>query len=203
MSDIKERVKQVWPTHVATLNDIISTEVGKEADLLFNANTYHYIIESEIQSPIEAMFYAAFMGINEISYHCGLRSTPSPFIGSEEFLIAFPQHEVGKYKADFGVFYGIISSSIEDGYSYSGKWVAVELDGHEFHDRDESQRRYEKRRDRYFQKSGLQIFRYTGSEIFKNPFNAAVEVIAHLMGLEEEELWNSLPEEFKNLKLSG
>ncbi len=87
------------------------------------------------------------------------------------------QAKVGKYKVDF-----LISSS--DGPQPNQ--IVVELDGHDFHDKDKYQRAYEKARDRFLIKKGLRVFHYTGSEIFSDPFAAAHEVLAFLGATSEE-----------------
>lgn len=201
MTDFFENVKNHYTERVASINAIASKEVGARADENFNMFTWSYVLEGGIESPIEALFYVAFSAVNNTSSLCGYSDEPGSFLGEKDFLIAMPQHRVGKYRADFGCFYGIITGCLTTGYTYRGKWVAVELDGHDFHDKNEKQRRYEKHRDRFFQKQGYKVFRYTGSEINANPFNAAVEVVANLLDTEESFVWESLPDSFSGKKI--
>ena len=81
-----------------------------------------------------------------------------------EFLNSIEhQKKIGPYYADFYVERG-------------DRKVVIELDGHAFHDKDEKQRQYEKKRDRYMQKEGYNIFHYTGSEINSDPTGIVSEV---------------------------
>jgi very-short-patch-repair endonuclease len=53
--------------------------------------------------------------------------------------------------------------------------VIVECDGHDFHERTKEQAKRDRSRDRAFQNLGYKVFRYTGSEIFNDPFSCARE----------------------------
>lgn len=79
---------------------------------------------------------------------------------------------------------------IKDGKQMSA--VIVECDGHDFHEKTESDRRYEKQRDRYFQRLGYKVIHFTGSEIVKDPFAAAAEAISIAIGEEVETLLDFL-----------
>lgn len=52
--------------------------------------------------------------------------------------------------------------------SYGG-WFAVELDGHEFHEKTKSQAQRDKSRDRRSAAEGWITLRFTGSEVFADP----------------------------------
>jgi very-short-patch-repair endonuclease len=54
--------------------------------------------------------------------------------------------------------------------------VVIECDGHDFHERTKEQARHDRRRDRWMQGQGVAVFRFTGSEIFRNPEACATEV---------------------------
>lgn len=55
--------------------------------------------------------------------------------------------------------------------------IGIECDGHEFHEKTKDQATRDKRRDRAIQMEGVPIYRFTGSEIFKNPASCAKEVL--------------------------
>ncbi len=61
--------------------------------------------------------------------------------------------------------------------------LVVELDGHDFHERTREQARRDRSRDRYLLASGYTVFRFTGSEIFRNPYRAVAEVDNYLAGV--------------------
>ena len=54
--------------------------------------------------------------------------------------------------------------------------IAVECDGHDFHERTKEQAKSDRSRDRAVQAAGLKILRFTGSEIHNDPFGCAAEV---------------------------
>ena len=58
--------------------------------------------------------------------------------------------------------------------------VAVELDGHEFHERTKEQARNDRQRERAIMRSGHPVLRFTGSEVFQNARGVVEEVIAAL-----------------------
>jgi very-short-patch-repair endonuclease len=130
-----------------------------------------------LESPIEFMFYAAFralMSIHKIPDYqdmfsfCGTNENPSTG------MIFEPRYECDQYRVDF------YCCLLTKRYYYGEKRVLVELDGHEFHERTEEERRYEKQRDRFFNKNGYIIFHYTGKEVTDDPFVPAAEVLSYL-----------------------
>lgn len=54
--------------------------------------------------------------------------------------------------------------------------VIVECAGHDFHERTKEQAARDRARDRSFQAAGWSVFRFTGSEIFRDPFACVQEV---------------------------
>lgn len=59
----------------------------------------------------------------------------------------------------------------------SERWtyVAIECDGHDFHEKTKEQAQRDKRRDRDLQRLGWRVVRFTGSEICRDPRLAAYE----------------------------
>lgn len=122
-------------------------------------------------SPIEEQFQAAMLrhwicgDAAEISEGGTLKAI------SEEHCIAFvmiPQSPVGPYRADFGLM--LIRGSEQ-------KMLAVELDGHDFHEKTKKQAAHDKKRDRYFAADGLTVVRFTGSEVHRDADACADEAI--------------------------
>jgi len=54
--------------------------------------------------------------------------------------------------------------------------VAIELDGHDFHERTKTQAQRDKSRDRALTKLGWKVLRFTGSEVFAEPQRVAEEL---------------------------
>lgn len=79
------------------------------------------------------------------------------------------QHRVvtsaGTYRLDFA-------------FEIAGKKVAIECDGHEFHERTKEQAARDKSRDRALTAEGWRVMRFTGSEIWKAPERCAAEIAA-------------------------
>jgi very-short-patch-repair endonuclease len=85
--------------------------------------------------------------------------------------MVMPQFQISDHRVDFCIAF------------YRGLHVVVECDGHEWHERTPEQPRRDKARDRAIQAEGFQVFRFTGSEIWRDPaacarelFNAASEM---------------------------
>jgi very-short-patch-repair endonuclease len=64
--------------------------------------------------------------------------------------------------------------------------VAIECDGHDFHEKTKEQAAKDKARDRDFQNAGIPILHFTGSEIFKNANRCAEEAINILFKAAQE-----------------
>lgn len=84
------------------------------------------------------------------------------------------QHKLLDWRADF-----VLSCP-----SISTAKVIVECDGHDFHERTKEQAARDRKRDRAAQAAGYTIFRFTGSEIYRDPMacseaalNAVVKAI--------------------------
>lgn len=154
-----------------------------EAEIFTNHNEAH---EVWAESPIEVLFATAMnllirtSGLTPRCYH--LDDGKRFFKG----VSVIPQFEIEKYRVDFAV--GYINNVVYDakhGFPDNTKEAIVELDGHEFHEKDEKQRRYEKKRDRALQKKGYTVFHYTGAEIVRDPFASAAECLSFVTGRSE------------------
>jgi len=54
--------------------------------------------------------------------------------------------------------------------------IAIECDGHDFHEKTKEQAQRDKKKDRYLQRQGWIVARYTGSEIDKDPLAILIDV---------------------------
>ncbi len=88
--------------------------------------------------------------------------------------IIAPQVKIGTYRVDF--FCGHIAG-LGDGVS----GIVVEVDGHDFHDRTKEQARRDKTRDRTLQSCGYKVFRFAGSEVWKDAFACAETVLVEML----------------------
>jgi very-short-patch-repair endonuclease len=151
----------------AAASDAFCREVGVE------------VLEKGITSPIEQMFYAAMRSlcdIHEIPVNPYPEFGPTGGVYFPRALWLREQVTVERFRVDFMVVFG------DEGDA--GPRVAVELDGHEFHDKDKKQRSYEKARDRFLMKAGYTVFHYTGSDVVSDPVRVATEVLLFCGALE-------------------
>lgn len=77
------------------------------------------------------------------------------------------QQELGNYRADF-----LFTVSAKSGETLR---IVVELDGHDFHERTKEQASRDKARDRWMTGQGIQVMRFSGSEVWRNPFACVSE----------------------------
>jgi very-short-patch-repair endonuclease len=94
-----------------------------------------------------------------------------------------PQVRIGPYRVDFLLAYRV---NTQDSM-WENKFVVVECDGHAFHERTKLQAAKDKARDRWLQHQGYKVLRFTGSEIWTNPYRCANEVLERA----HTEMWES------------
>lgn len=121
---------------------------------------------------------------NEISQKCisPIEKIMYYLLSFVDGIVFYPQIEIGKYKVDFCVTIPIYNEEKD-------KKIIIECDGHEFHEKTKEQAQHDKERDRYLQAEGYPIYRFTGSEIYKNPLKIYFElcdIIYRIEGGENE-----------------
>lgn len=123
------------------------------------------------ESPIESMMLMALLAIRAYMEHSSTRP--------EALNLRIEQQaRVGSYRVDFML-------SI-DGFKAK---VGVECDGHDFHERTKAQAAHDKKRDRAITAKGITLQRYTGSEIYRDPFACAEEAVDQILALVTDELY--------------
>jgi hypothetical protein len=55
--------------------------------------------------------------------------------------------------------------------------LAVECDGHDFHERTKEQARRDRERDRALQDAGFVVYRFTGSELYRNAWECGMQAV--------------------------
>lgn len=130
---------------------------------------------TKVESPIEALFYGAMQ----------IYSKAADFLPElydwEEQVWVHPQ-----YRADF--MYRIMGEPAK-GQPYR---LVVELDGHDFHERTKEQAKHDRTRDRRLQAAGYAVMRFTGSEVWANPFACLDEVFSRMCQMRYGYVQNSL-----------
>lgn len=164
--------------------------VGNFYGEIFSLDNHHEIDDYSISSPIEQILYSALKTLRETNFI--EKSSPVDCNG-KWYVVGLgihPQTEIGKYRCDFEVIFG--TPVLKDGTQRIINKVFVECDSQQFHERTESERRYEKARDRFIQSKGYKILHYTGKEIIENPFQIAAEIIHTVTGDDLEEIKDSI-----------
>lgn len=124
-------------------------------------------------SPIERIFATAFHVVAQHSspgLHTLIAKDFDPKLWPGIFLL--PQHPLLAYRVDF-----VVRVPYVDG-GYSPRLLVIECDGHDFHERTREQAQKDRLRDRAVQAAGHVIFRFTGSEIWRDPIGCAQTAMA-------------------------
>jgi very-short-patch-repair endonuclease len=157
---------------VITFLDRASKSVGRIHEETFSQFTFSTAIES-LESPIEDLFFIACAALAEsvlqpLNIQLGVERT------EERGAYIRPQTAIGPYRVDFLLWQNGIAP--EEIY----RPVIVELDGHDFHDKNKRQRSYEKARDRYLVRANYRVLHFTGGDVVSDPFKAAHEALGML-----------------------
>lgn len=131
------------------------------------------------ESPIEQMMFAALAWVDMPIFGSGGAMSELLMIHNvdedaflaqgQPFARLLLQHPLDKYRVDFLVraaFHGRDPTDL----------LVIECDGHDYHERTKQQAQRDRGRDRFMQASGLRVFRFTGSEIWRDPHACAEEV---------------------------
>lgn len=131
------------------------------------------IEDSDIESPIEAVFLAWW--IIETANR-GLSHDPLGLELCRQHSVALSDDK--NYRLDFVV----VPDDKDEWFEASNKGIhypdiAVELDGHEWHERTKEQVAYRNQRDRALQAEGWKVFHFSGSEAVRRPLECVTEVM--------------------------
>lgn len=133
------------------------------------------------ESPIEALFATAFWSRYDWSKvsEIGLYASINKLIEAAEIgaptIVWQPQMEVAGSRVDF-IFCQAMSGTEQPVV------IAVECDGHDFHEKTKQQAARDKSRDRKLAAHGIRVLRFTGSEIYRDAGACAGEVFGLLNG---------------------
>lgn len=137
-----------------------------------------YSLAAHCESPIEELLLAALFHehrVHEFVLVFMGNYEPSERHVRDETVYVYQQASVGPYRVDFLFHDASVPVEIAD-----PRWMVVECDGHDFHERTKEQARRDKQRDRFFQSKGYKVLRYTGSEIWADPEKCAEEILGEL-----------------------
>lgn len=95
--------------------------------------------------------------------------------GAARTFLLFRNHQVGTYRVDILL--------------VGGEWrLAIECDGHDFHDRTKQQAAYDRARDRELLLQDVQTIRFTGSEIVHSAERCAAEALRIMEHLDDRDI---------------
>lgn len=131
-----------------------------------------------IESPIEAIFYVWWEAISRVR---GWRMQLTPQLSVEV--------EGRQRRLDF-VLDVILSNFTTEAreHGVTVPRIAIELDGHDFHERTREQVIDRNERDRALQAAGWSVVHFSGSELHRDP-EACVEAVAVLADRLRSEFW--------------
>lgn len=156
--------------------------------LISDAPDYLVALSPPLESPIEAKFFVWWWMIRTAKKAAG-----------ELFyeLDLFQQQRVtaggNNYRLDFVVAPEspeILTTATRQGRRWPN--IAVELDGHDFHERTKEQVAERNQRDRDLQADGWIVFHFSGSELYRDPARCVTEVMdfasKHLFRIETDSI---------------
>lgn len=130
------------------------------------------MLEHTCQSPIEVDLGVAMLAtdLSALMWSTVIRWNDQHSLHDGFYIV--PQFPVGKFRLDFGLILIVGQHRTR---------LAVECDGHEFHERDRKRAAKDKSRDRELLEADWPVMRFTGSEIHKDPEACARQAVDHLM----------------------
>ena len=168
MSDLKRLALQKYEE---TVHVVAQGWFDQVTETLFQDWEEH---AQRCESPIESLLLAhmCFASYGYSNWRIPARLT-SKFDGTdaesrEGMIVIVPQAQIAGCRVDFAVYAG----------NLVGQWasVAIECDGHEFHEKTKEQAARDKSRDRALASYGVTTLRFTGSEIYRDPENCVAEI---------------------------
>jgi very-short-patch-repair endonuclease len=145
------------------LEESIASALG-EIETLFRAQIAHF--SKRCESPIEELLAASIVLHGRSDFDREKRI--SHFDTTDVYI----QAQVGAYRVDF---------LFDDLFQGKRRFLIVELDGHEWHERTKAQAARDKKRDRTLVTAGYRVLRFTGSEIYANPGACNQEIVEAIL----------------------
>lgn len=178
ISKIWEEVAAGWiggpPSEIMkpTVGYLLSIDLTRRCEELFE-------VLNMCESPIEQAFAMAFVCVGTAtSGGVRHRLADGHLIGDwgmPSFFVISPQAQIGSYRVDFLI---ELIDQLPCGEFKSQ--IIVECDGHDFHERTKEQAKKDRSKDRALQSLGFEVFRFTGSEIWKDAEKCAREASTRL-----------------------
>jgi very-short-patch-repair endonuclease len=152
-------------------------------------------IRTRCESPIEEQMLAALLHMGEHNdddsgswqswyskLYKGWPEIPDCHVRGT-YLIT--QAVVGEYRADFLLLYAHPLRRLA-----KSRFLVIECDGHDYHERTKEQAQRDKERDRWMVTQGITVLRFTGSEIWRDAIRCAREVAEHWEKLKHDSFFD-------------
>lgn len=137
---------------------------------------YHMIME-KCESPIEKIMGSILLfmtdGYSDLCYQEAVGEGESRDFGA---FFSCQQYILDKYRIDFLVRLYVNQAHID---------IAIECDGHDFHEKTKQQASRDKKRDRDFAKENIIVLRFSGSDIFSRTKECIEEISDFLYSKKE------------------
>jgi very-short-patch-repair endonuclease len=130
-----------------------------------------------LESPIEWKFAAAVRDLNvpflkQYTQSSALEEMLKEWVPDTHLYVCAPQVQCGQHRVDF-----LFVAYCQD---LKPTLVAVECDGHDIHERNKERAAKDKSRDRELAGMGIQVMRFTGSEIHRDAAKCVREVFGYI-----------------------
>lgn len=152
---------------IRAASTVIPSAIEAEQALIAHARTIWERRLGSTDSPIESMLLAALC---ECAIDHGYRVAKTA--GRSDTLGIRPQTTVDRYRIDLVVSFLFHGAEMH---------LAIECDGHAFHEKTKAQARKDRSRERALTYLGYRVVRFTGSEIYASPRQCAAEVMNLVM----------------------
>ena len=152
--------------HCPVAADIVASALQ---DFVWAQTDTFNAMREQCESPIEELFLGGLMAASLRNGDC-IEFSEGGLLGGAPPTrpTCYQQVRMGDYRVDFFI--------IKPGPKGATN-IVVECDGHEFHALTKEQQTNDRKRDRYFTSSGYIVLRFTGSEIFADPYRCGYEVL--------------------------
>jgi len=140
-------------------------------------------------SPVEQIFYNEFYNLMPELVDELQEKYPDNDIVNYGHITIKPQVPIGIYKIDF---------------LCEEKFI-IEIDGYEYH-KTKEQRQYDYERERYFQKQGYTIIRFTGTDVYlhtKNCIEDLILIVYHKLSEDDYQCFSSFERGLNYIKNKG
>lgn len=125
------------------------------------------------ESPIEGVFLLWWSALSHVRYV------------NESLIELVPQYEVEasgqNYRLDFAAVAPILVRNAAEKWKVPIRGLAIELDGHDYHEKTKEQVIRRNQRDRHLISAGWEVIRFSGSELNRRPVECVLQAGQHAL----------------------